>query len=94
MSDLPRITQTCAIVTKSAQDRGLATRFPDVAPPCGPDATPPGAYDDTFSYGRRVGYTDGSCTGTKCEHALRSAGYGLAWGKDHPNNVAAPLEGP
>ena len=53
-----------------------------------------GIHDDTFSYGRRVGYTDGSCTGTKCEHALRSAGFGLAWGKDHPDNVAAPLQGP
>ena len=94
MSDLPRITQTCAIVTKAAQDRGLAARFPDVSPPCAPTVTPPGEHDDTFSYGRRVGYTDGSCIGTKCEHALRSAGYGLAWGKDHPNNVAAPLEGP
>ena len=36
VSDLPRITQTCAIVTKSAQDRGLAARFPDVAPPVRP----------------------------------------------------------
>ena len=94
MSDLPRITQTCAIVTKAAQDRDLSARFPDVSPPAGPMITPPGEQDDTFSYGRRVGYTDGSCTGTKCEHALRSAGYGLAWGHDHSNNVAAPLEGP
>ena len=46
------------------------------------------------SYGRRVGYTDGSRTGVKREHALRRAGYGLAWGANHPDSVAAPLQGP
>ena len=32
--------------------------------------------------------------GTKREHAVRRAGYGLAWGKDHPHNMAEPLRGP
>ena len=32
--------------------------------------------------------------GTKKEHAVRRAGYGLAWGKDHPHNMAEPLRGP
>ena len=41
-----------------------------------------------------MGYTDGSCVGTKREHAVRRAGYGLAWGKDHPHNMAEPLRGP
>ena len=32
--------------------------------------------------------------GTKREHAVRRAGYGLAWGKGHPDNMAEPLRGP
>ena len=83
-----------AIITKAAQDQRLAARFPDVGPPRGPNTAPQVVHDDTFSYERRVGYTDGSCTGAKCEDALRSAGFGLARGKDHPDNVAAPLQGP
>ena len=47
-SDMPRITQTCAIVTKAAQDQRIAARFPDVDPPSGPNSAPPGAHDDTF----------------------------------------------
>ncbi len=94
LSGFPKITQSCAVVTRSVQDQQLSTRFLDVAPLRGPLPPTDGQQDDTHSYGRRVGYTDGSCMGTKREHAVRRAGYGLAWGKDHPHNMAEPLRGP
>ena len=70
LSGFPKITQSCAVVTRSVQDQQLSARFLDVAPLRGPLPPTDGQQDDTHSYGRRVGYTDGSCLGTRREHAI------------------------
>ena len=55
LSEFPKITQSCAVVTRSVQDQQLSARFLDVSPLSGPLPPTDGQQDDTYSYGRRVG---------------------------------------
>jgi len=93
LSAVPPITRSCGLLVETEEERALERElgvpgdWPEV-----PDWIP-GVADDTFSYGRRVAATDGSATGTKGPRRARRGGYGVAWGRDHPQNLAAELQG-
>ena len=54
LSGFPKITQSCAVVTRSVQDQQLSARVLDVMPLSGPPPPTDGQQADTHSYGRRV----------------------------------------
>ena len=93
VTGLPLITQHCALLTESAAALAAASTLPPPLPRVPPPPWEEHRHDDTFSYGRRVSSTDGSCMGTHGPKRVRRAGYGVVWGQDHPQNLALPLLG-
>ena len=90
---LPPITRTCGLLTEPACAPHMPCSLPPPEPFPEPAPWQPEWEDDTFSWGRRVAYTDGSAKGATFARRWRRAGYGVAWGKHHAQNVAAPLRG-
>ena len=80
--------------TEPTSAAALPAQLPPPEPFPDPEEWQPECEDDTFSYGRRVVYTDGSAKGATFARKWRRAGYGIAWGKHHAQNIAAPLRGP
>jgi ribonuclease HI len=56
------------------------------------DPVPGNARFETLIEGKVVVYTDGACVHNQLP-ALRRAGVGVWWGRNHPNNYSAPLAG-
>ena len=93
VTGLPAITRNCGILCEAEAGAASGRELDGPAPP--PDSRPwtRGEHDDTFVWGRRCAYMDGSCKGSTGPRRYRRAGFGVGWGHEHPDNAAHFLSG-